>query len=138
LSAAQVDEWDAFERRYGPVLVHERIDIGLASIAQMLAATAGTNKPLQDFLPTWWDWMFEDNDEYSGQADEAGQMIATMRAMANKWQKKREAEDGGKRSRGSDNRGRDVTEARVYSSDGGDGGVRGGDEGVVSGDSASD
>jgi hypothetical protein len=72
------------------------------------AAAGGEHKPLQDFLPTWWDWMFEKSDEYDeydSQPDEAGKMIATMRAMANKWAKKRETEeaDGGERSRGSDN-----------------------------------
>jgi len=112
--------------------MHERIDIGLASIAQMIAATAGGgSKPLSDFLPTWWDWMFEgDND----QADEAGQMIATMRAMAKKFKTKREAEDGGERSGSPDNGGRDVTEARLHSGDGGDEGVPSGDGDEFGGD----
>jgi hypothetical protein len=127
LSAAQVDEWDWFERRYGPVLVHERIDIGLASIAQLIAATAGAEKPLKDFLPTWWDWMFDrdEDEEYDDQADEAGQMIATMRAMANKWKKRREAEEvshgeSGERSGGADHGGRDPDPGRHGSGDGGD------------------
>jgi hypothetical protein len=47
LSAAQVREWEYFEERYGPLLVHERIDIGFGSLMQM---TSQSGKPLADFM----------------------------------------------------------------------------------------
>jgi hypothetical protein len=123
-----VQEWEYFEQRYGPLLVHERIDIGFGSLLQM---TSQSGKPLADFMPTWWSWVFEKNDEYDeyeGQPDEAGKMIATMRAMAKKWATKGEEEsDAGERSGSADNRGRDATQGRLRSGVGSDRRVRGGD-----------
>jgi hypothetical protein len=128
LTAAQVREWEHFEQRYGPLLVHERIDIGFGSLMQM---TSQSGKPLSDFMPTWWSWVFEKNDEYDeydNQPDEAGKMIATMRAMAKKWATKREEDaDAGERSGSPDNGRRDATEGRLRPGRDGDQRVRGGD-----------
>jgi hypothetical protein len=128
LSAAQVQEWEYFEQRYGPLLVHERIDIGFGSLMQM---TSRSGKPLSEFMPTWWSWVFEktdEYDEYDNQPDEAGKMIATMRAMARKWAtKQEEVGDAGDRSGSTDNGGRDATEVGIRSGVGSDQRVRGGD-----------
>jgi hypothetical protein len=41
-------EWEAFERSYGPILVHERIDLMGALIASVM-----TGNPIEDLLPRW-------------------------------------------------------------------------------------
>lgn len=42
-------EWAAFEEHYGPLLVHERVDIGLARLAAIMAGESDVTK----FLPPW-------------------------------------------------------------------------------------
>jgi hypothetical protein len=44
----------AYEQVYGPLLVHDRVDIGFAMCAYVMAAlwSKGRHKP-QDFLPPW-------------------------------------------------------------------------------------
>jgi len=46
----------AYERVYGPVLVHDRIDIGLAQVCLVLVKLLGqkSKHTLRDFLPAWW------------------------------------------------------------------------------------
>lgn len=56
--AADIAEWVAFEREFGPITVHERIDVAAAIIASAVAATVprkrGARVPsLSDFLPKW-------------------------------------------------------------------------------------
>jgi hypothetical protein len=51
-------QWAAFERVWGPILVHERVDVGLAHIAFYLASLLGKPKQgqrfrVRDFLPVW-------------------------------------------------------------------------------------
>lgn len=42
-------EWQAFEQHYGPLLIHERVDYGLAVVA---ATTSGGGRIV---LPPWYD-----------------------------------------------------------------------------------
>jgi hypothetical protein len=51
-------EWAAYERVYGPLLVHERIDLGFAQLYYYLVSLLGQKKRgqqynLRDFLPKW-------------------------------------------------------------------------------------
>jgi len=47
-------EWAAFERWYGPILIHERIDHA-AALGAFVAARAAGNKDAEfkDFIPDW-------------------------------------------------------------------------------------
>lgn len=56
MSSGELTEWAAFERVYGPVLVHDRIDIGLAQVCLVLARlfSKKSKHTLRDFLPAWW------------------------------------------------------------------------------------
>lgn len=47
-------EWTAFERLHGPILLHERLDVGFAMLNYVTAKVAGA-KSVQpkDFLPQW-------------------------------------------------------------------------------------
>ena len=48
-------EWHAYERVYGPILVHERLDVGLAQIGLIMAKLWGKGNPKpRDFLPVWY------------------------------------------------------------------------------------
>lgn len=48
-------EWAAFERSFGPILVHERIDAAGATICAVLANLLSSGKRYSpaDFLPNW-------------------------------------------------------------------------------------
>lgn len=48
ISAATLGEWDAFERSFGPILLHERIDVAGALVAAVLSG-----KPIEDVMPRW-------------------------------------------------------------------------------------
>ncbi len=49
MSAGLLGEWAAFEKHYGPLLIHERVDYGLA----VVAATVGGGGEVM--LPPWYD-----------------------------------------------------------------------------------
>ena len=55
LSGRDLTEWAAFEQVYGPILVHERIDVAQAMICTILANSSGSKRryELKDFLPRW-------------------------------------------------------------------------------------
>lgn len=58
MSALELSEWAGFERVFGPILIHERIDAAAALIAAVVANASGgkrRGKPFQlkDFLPEW-------------------------------------------------------------------------------------
>lgn len=50
-----MNDWAAFERVWGPLLLHERVDIGLAQVAWVLNSLFGKHsRSLVDFLPSWY------------------------------------------------------------------------------------
>lgn len=55
MSASEAADWTAFERVHGPLLVHDRIDIGLAAVAYTIAAVAPLKRrpEFRKFLPPW-------------------------------------------------------------------------------------
>jgi len=58
MTAAELTEWVAYERVYGPILVHERIDLGFAQLSYYLVSLLGQKKrgqqyKLRDFFPGW-------------------------------------------------------------------------------------
>lgn len=51
-------EWVAFERTNGPILPHERLDIGFAQTSYYLVSLLGKSRrgrrwQIRDFLPPW-------------------------------------------------------------------------------------
>jgi hypothetical protein len=57
MTSAELTEWAAFERVYGPILPHERIDVGLAQLGWLMARLWGKSKrelKLRDFMPGWY------------------------------------------------------------------------------------
>lgn len=50
-------EWAAFENVYGPLLPHDRIDVGFAKVCYYLVTLMASGKrrrfKLRDFLPGW-------------------------------------------------------------------------------------
>ena len=54
MSAAEVGDWAMYEELYGPLLVHDRIDYGLASVAFTVAKIGGAKRAeFRHFLPPW-------------------------------------------------------------------------------------
>ena len=54
ISARELSEWAAFEKIYGPILIHERVDIAGALVAAILANINSKRKyEISDFLPKW-------------------------------------------------------------------------------------
>lgn len=43
-------EWAAFERHYGPLLIHERVDFGFAALRAV-----SSNGRIADHLPPWYE-----------------------------------------------------------------------------------
>ncbi len=58
MTSAELTEWVAFERVYGPILPHERIDIGFAQLGWLLTRLLGKSRrdlKVQEFLPAWYE-----------------------------------------------------------------------------------
>jgi hypothetical protein len=54
VSPTELQMWAAFERVEGPILMHERIDIGQAMTSYVVAAAAGAKEvTVEQFLPKW-------------------------------------------------------------------------------------
>lgn len=54
MTTAQAMEWLAYEQVAGPLLVHERVDLGFATLAYQLNALLGRKRVgFRDFLPPW-------------------------------------------------------------------------------------
>jgi hypothetical protein len=97
-------EWAAYERHYGPLLVQDRVDFGMARVAQAFAG--GT---VMDHLPSWW--------QRADTIEPADDMIMKMRGLADAWKIRRmneELENGRSRKhpRSPDRGGRDEPEHR--------------------------
>lgn len=56
MSSGELTEWAAYEQAYGPLLVHDRVDIGFAQVCTVLAHLLGkkSRHTIKDFLPAWW------------------------------------------------------------------------------------
>jgi len=57
MTSGELTEWAAFEQVYGPILVHERIDVGLAQLGWIMArlwAKPRHELKLRDFMPGWY------------------------------------------------------------------------------------
>lgn len=54
MPSIELTRWIAFEREYGPILVHDRIDYGLAHVAYRVASAFSRREPrFRDLLPPW-------------------------------------------------------------------------------------
>lgn len=54
MTAAEMTEWAAYERIAGPLVVHERIDVGFAALAAILIRIfTGKSVDVQRLLPEW-------------------------------------------------------------------------------------
>ena len=63
MSAGELTEWMAFEQVHGPILMHERVDIGLAQLCTIMARLWGGKRDyrIKDFLPGWYKRTGEDS-----------------------------------------------------------------------------
>jgi hypothetical protein len=56
MSSAELTEWMAYERVYGPILIHDRIDVGFLLLQQFMAylwTKTRQQRTMQDFMPPW-------------------------------------------------------------------------------------
>lgn len=65
MSARELLEWTAYEQVYGSLLIHERIDFGLALVAYMQSDGKGE---LRDFMPPWWQELTAEEERAKGLA----------------------------------------------------------------------
>ena len=57
MTAAELNEWAAYERVFGSLILGERIDAGFAMLAAMLAQAfgrKGTRAKPRDYMPPWY------------------------------------------------------------------------------------
>ncbi len=57
MTAGELTEWMAYERTYGSLLIHERIDAGFALVAFVIAKAFSDGKrdmSPEDFMPPWY------------------------------------------------------------------------------------
>jgi hypothetical protein len=71
MTARELLEWAAYERVYGSILPHERIDVGFAQVSLILTKAFG--KPgqrltLRDFMPEWYRELTADDELAKGMA----------------------------------------------------------------------
>lgn len=72
-----MNEWSAYERVYGSLLVHERIDAGFALLGMLIAQTNSDGRrryKQRDFMPEWYVELTKD--------DELARMMQTMRQVS--------------------------------------------------------
>jgi hypothetical protein len=82
MTSAELTEWMAYERVYGPILPHERIDLGFAQLYYYLVSLLSQKKrgqqyKLRDFLPKWM------RDLTSRPSDDGRGLEATLKDWAN-------------------------------------------------------
>lgn len=67
MPAHHLAEWAAFEHVYGPILVHERVDIGLSRLLFLLARVYHDPKRPDprwvDYLPPYMQWREEAKEQ---------------------------------------------------------------------------
>jgi len=62
MSSAELTDWAAYERVYGPILVHDRIDVGFAQLQWLVARLWTKTKrklTIRDFMPRWYQDLFQ-------------------------------------------------------------------------------
>lgn len=84
ISARELQEWAAFERVSGPILLHERIEISNAFVAMTIASAMGDGRKLtlQDFIPRW--------DEEDQPEQGPDQIVSYLRELEAKTKQKKE------------------------------------------------
>jgi hypothetical protein len=70
-------EWSAYERVYGSILTHERIDAGFAQVSLILAQANSKDRRwrIRDFMPRWFQDLTAE--------DELRRGMAHLRGMVN-------------------------------------------------------
>lgn len=69
MTSAELTEWMAYERVYGPILAQDRIDIGFAQLGYLIANLMGKPKRtlrVRDFMPAWYQELTRADDVKSG------------------------------------------------------------------------
>jgi hypothetical protein len=64
MTSAELTEWMAYERVYGPILIHDRIDMGFLLLQQFMAylwTKTRHQRTMQDFLPPWLQELIKDS-----------------------------------------------------------------------------
>lgn len=59
MTAHELMMWSAYERTFGSLLIHERLDAGFAQVSMMLSD--GKHK-LRDFMPRWYQDLTADEE----------------------------------------------------------------------------
>jgi hypothetical protein len=81
ISRRELQEWSAFERVFGPIVLHERIEVANAFVAMTIAAANGAKDlKLEQFVPRW-------DGEPEGQTPD--DIVATLKSLEAKWEGKR-------------------------------------------------
>ena len=54
MTAAELTDWTAYEAVYGPIIVHEHIDLAGALIGTLIARLGGDKRTqVKDLMPKW-------------------------------------------------------------------------------------
>jgi hypothetical protein len=60
-------EWGAYEQTFGSLLIHERIDAGLAQVSLILANSMSKRRfKFRDFMPQWFRDLTQEDDLLRG------------------------------------------------------------------------
>lgn len=76
MTSREVMDWQAYERVYGSILPHDRIDAGFAQVSMILAqafSKPGARFTIRDFMPPWYQELTAD--------DELARGLASLRMM---------------------------------------------------------
>ena len=69
MTAGELMDWAAYERTYGSLLIHERIDAGFAQVSLILAqafSSNGKRYKMRDFMPRWFQELTADDELVRG------------------------------------------------------------------------
>jgi hypothetical protein len=72
MTAGELIEWQAYERVFGSILVHERIDAGFAQVSLLLAkaySDKGARYSMRDFMPPWYRDLTADQELTKGMGE---------------------------------------------------------------------
>jgi hypothetical protein len=101
MTSAELTEWMAYERVYGPILVHERVDVGLAQLQWLMVrlwTKAKQKMTIRDFMPRWYQELTERIDR---KPEAVQQQFEVLMRMAEK-ESPPGREGGAKPTRGDD------------------------------------